>query len=192
MPYKNIDPKLWGPSLWTFLHYLSLAYPENPTIDEQEEVFNFLASMQKIIPCEKCRKNFLKHLDSMEVEVLTTRENFVRWLYNIHNLVNADNGKRNFSYDEFIKKYSTNKVNEDVNGEVNGSVNGVTNVEYFDIIARNKNLENIVLTLNQQIKTLQDKKSGIEHFNLKFTSNTIIIGMILIVIIVIVIINRNK
>jgi len=182
MPYKNIDPKLWGPSLWTFLHYLSLSYPENPTIDEQEEVFNFLASMQKIIPCEKCRKKFLKHLDSMEVEILTTRENFVRWLFNIHNLVNADTGRPNFSYDDFIKKYSTNKV-------TNG-VNGVTNVEYFDIIAKNRNLENIVLTLNQEIKTLHNNKSGIEHFN--FTSNTFIIGMILLIIIVIVVINRNK
>jgi len=187
MPYKNIDPKLWGSSLWTFLHYLSLAYPENPTVDEQEEVFNFLASMQKIIPCEKCRKNFLKHLDSMEVEVLTTRENFVRWLFNIHNLVNADTSKPNFSYDEFIKKYSTNKVTNGVDG-----VNGVTNVEYFDIIAKNRNLENIVLTLNQEIKTLQNNKSGIEHFNLNFTSNTFIIGLILLIIIVIVVINRKN
>jgi len=189
MPYKNIDPNLWGSSLWTFLHYLSLAYPENPTVDEQEDVYNFLASMQKIIPCEKCRKNFLKHLDSMEVEVLTTRENFVKWLYNIHNSVNADTGKPNFSYDEFIKKYSNGRTNggDRVNGE-----NGVINVEHFDLIAKNRNLENIVLTLNQEIKTLQNKKSGIEHFNFNLSSNTFIIGMILIVIIIIVIVNRNK
>ena len=87
MPYKNMDPNLWGPSLWTFLHYLSLSYPENPTTDEQELIFNYLSSLQKIIPCEKCRKKFNKHLDSMEVEVLLGRDNLVRWLFNIHNLV---------------------------------------------------------------------------------------------------------
>jgi hypothetical protein len=184
MTYKNIDPKLWGPSLWTFLHYLSLSYPEDPTTVEQEEVFNFLASMQKIIPCEKCRKNFIKYLDSMEVEVLTTRENFVRWLFNIHNSVNAYTGKPNFSYNDFIKKYST------INNNTNDNTNGITNKEYFDIIAKNKNLENIVLTLNQEIMTLNNNKSGIEHFN--FTSNTIILGMILLIIIIIVIINRKS
>ena len=128
----------------------------------------------------------------MEVEVLTTRENFVKWVYNIHNLVNANTGKPNFSYDDFIKKYSTIN-NNDVNGVTNGvtnGVNGVTNIEYFDIIAKNRNLENIVLTLNQEIETLQNNKSGIEHFN--FTSNTFIIGMILLIIIVIVVINRKN
>jgi hypothetical protein len=188
MPYKNIDPNLWGPSLWNFLHYLSLAYPENPTTDEQEIVYNFLASTQKIIPCEKCRKNFLKHLDAMEVEVLTSRTNFVRWLYNVHNLVNKDTGKPNFSYDEFIKKYSQEKEINQENKIV--GVNGELNVEYFDIIAKNRNLENIVLTLNQEIKTLQNRKSGFEYFNL--SSNTIIIGLILLVIIIIVIINRKN
>ena len=200
MPYKNIDPNLWGSSLWNFLHYLSLAYPENPTTDEQEILYNFLSSMQKIIPCEKCRKNFLKHLDAMEVEVLTSRTNFVRWLFIVHNLVNKDTGKPNFSYDEFIKKYSqTNEVNgvtNRINGVTNGingvtnRENGVTNKEYFDIIAKNRNLENIVLTLNQEIKTIKNRKSGFEYFNL--SSNTIISGMILVVIIIIVLINRKN
>jgi hypothetical protein len=186
MPYKNIDPNLWGSSLWTFLHYLSLSYPEDPTTDEQELVYNYLSSMQKIIPCEKCRKNFNKHLDSMEVEVLLTRDNLVRWLFNVHNLVNADTGKSQFSYDDFIKKYSiTYKEQQE---------NKVTNKEYFDIIAKNRNLENIVLTLNQEIKALQNVKSTTEHFS--FSSNTVIIGLILLVIIVIILIliliNRKK
>jgi len=181
MPYKNIDPNLWGPSLWTFLHYLSLSYPENPTTDEQELIYDYLASLQKIIPCEKCRKNFNGHLESMEVEVLQCRDNLVRWLFNVHNLVNTDTGKPQYLYDEFIKKYSVTSQDQ---------LN--VNKEYFDIVAKNKNLENIIITLNQEIKSLQNVKSSTEHFNFKLTSNTLIIGLILLVIIVIVIINRKS
>jgi hypothetical protein len=135
--------------------------------------------MQKIIPCEKCRKNFLKHLDLMEVEVLTSKNEFVKWLYNVHNLVNKDTGKPNFSYDDFINKYSDNNKN---------STEQIQSVEYFDLVADNKKLENIIITLNQEIKTLKNKKTGIEHFGV--TSNTFIIGLILLVILIIVVVNR--
>ena len=176
MPFKNIDPKLWGPSLWTFLHYLSLSYPENPTPDEQEYLFNFLASMQKIIPCEKCRINFLKHLDSMDVEVLTTRENLVKWIFNIHNHVNSNTNKSYFTYDEFINKYSENKTQKQ------------NIIEHFDIIARQgEEIKNLKIELDQQIKAKVNYK---EYFN--FSSNTLIVGLILIVIIVIIIMNRFK
>ena len=174
MPYKNIDPNLWGSPLWTFLHYLSLSYPENPTTDEQEIIYNFLASMQKIIPCEKCRNNFLKHLDSMEVEVLTSRTNFVRWLFNIHNLVNKDTWKPNFSYDEFIKKYSQEKVDVETNK---------INSEYSDLVEKNKKLELF-------IEILQNSNKNKEHFNL--SSNVLIIGIIIIVIIIIIVMNRKS
>ena len=176
MPYKNIDPNLWGSPLWTFLHYLSLSYPENPTTDEQEIIYNFLASMQKIIPCEKCRNNFLKHLDSMEVEVLTSRTNFVRWLFNIHNLVNKDTGKPNFSYDEFIKKYSQEKVDVETNK---------INSEYSDLVEKNKKLE-LFIEILQNSNSNKNK----EHFNL--SPNVFIFVMIIIVIIVIVVMNRKS
>lgn len=174
MPYKNIDPKLWGPSLWTFLHYLTISYPDNPTADEQENVYNFLASMQKIIPCEKCRYNFNKHLDDMKVEVLTSKTEFVKWLHNIHNMVNKNNGAPHFSYDEFIDKYSNNGVNNEVN-----KINKINN----NIIEKNKNLVNTVLTLNKQIEPMNGKL---------FSINRIIIGCILLLIIVIVIINKKS
>ena len=58
MPYKNINPEIWGPSLWKFLHFLTLSYPENPSEEEQNRMFDFLTSLQEILPCEKCRNNF--------------------------------------------------------------------------------------------------------------------------------------
>ena len=37
---------------------------------------------------------------------LETRVALVKWLHNIHNLVNIKNGKEEFSYEDFIEKYT--------------------------------------------------------------------------------------
>jgi len=111
MPYKNIKPDIWGPHLWRFLHYLSLSYPETPTDEEKEIMLNFLESLQEILPCEKCRYNFNKHLDSLDMKVLNNNESFVKWMFNTHNEVNKSTGKPELSYDEFIKMYSTSNQN---------------------------------------------------------------------------------
>ena len=108
MTYKNIKPDIWGPHLWRFLHYLSLSYPENPTDEEKEIMLNFLESLQEILPCEKCRYNFNKHLDNLDMKVLDNNINFIKWVYNVHNEVNRDTGKPILSYDEFIKMYTVN------------------------------------------------------------------------------------
>jgi len=131
MPYKNIDPNLWGPSLWTFLHYLTLAYPDNPTEEEQERMYDFLASLQIVIPCQKCRINFKSYLNEMNSDVLSTKNTLVRWLFNVHNLVNKNTGKPQFSYDDFIKKYSQMKINEEIKVESKDESNEKIK-EYFD------------------------------------------------------------
>ena len=109
MPYKNIKPDLWGPHLWRFLHYLSLSYPSNPTDEEKEIMLNFLESLQEILPCEKCRYNFNKHLDNLDMNALNNNENFIKWLFNVHNDVNKSNNKPIMEYDDFVKLYSTNQ-----------------------------------------------------------------------------------
>ena len=31
----NIPPHIWGPSAWKLLHYITFAYPVNPTYDDK-------------------------------------------------------------------------------------------------------------------------------------------------------------
>ena len=33
-----MDPKIWGPSTWLFLHTITLNYPNNPT---QQDIDNY-------------------------------------------------------------------------------------------------------------------------------------------------------
>ena len=112
MPYKNINPEIWGPSLWKFLHFLTLSYPENPSEEEQNRMFDFLTSLQEILPCEKCRSNFNKHLITLSSDILKDNVLLVKWLFNVHNDVNKSNNKDVLDYNHFIDLYSTVKKPE--------------------------------------------------------------------------------
>ena len=53
-----MDPEIWGPHAWIFLHSVTLAYPENPTNIDKKNFELFFNSMQPIIPCQKCSNHY--------------------------------------------------------------------------------------------------------------------------------------
>jgi hypothetical protein len=107
MNINNIDPSIWGPSLWKSLHYITIAYPDNPTNIDKQNMKLFFGSIGQILPCEKCRLNFSRHLVIYPLtdEVLSSRFDLVNWLINVHNEVNKMNGKKVLSYDEVMDIY---------------------------------------------------------------------------------------
>lgn len=106
---KNISPEKWGPYFWQAMHYLTVAYPDNPTENDKNNVRNFFESVKNILPCERCRSHFLMHLKKYPLSdnVLMSKYNLVNWLLNIHNEVNIMNGKSTWTYNDIIKKYDT-------------------------------------------------------------------------------------
>jgi hypothetical protein len=143
MTYKNIDPTIWGPHLWKFMHYFTLSYPDNPTDEDKDILYNFFHTIQTVLPCEKCRYNFKSHLETTPLtdEVLSSNINVVKWLFNIHNEVNKYTNKPIMSYDEFIKVYSTNKNHKIDNQDK------INNQDKNNIINKIKNNKTIILIL---------------------------------------------
>ena len=151
MPYKNIDPKIWGPGLWNFLHYITLSYPENPTVIEKSYMQNFFTSLTNIIPCEKCRQNFASYLKitPLDDSILCSNYNLVKWLFDIHNKVNVSTNKHELSYDDFIKLYSTNS-NKNNNYNKNISENNIntctkSNFSIYNYISKKTMLFSIII-----------------------------------------------
>lgn len=103
----NINPNLWGPSGWKFLHYITLSYPDNPDKTIKETFKNFFTDLYKILPCEKCRLNYINHLKIYPINdnVLKNKESIVNWLINMHNLVNVINNKKEYTYTDFKNEY---------------------------------------------------------------------------------------
>lgn len=100
-----MKPEIWGPATWTLLHCITLEYPENPKIEDKENVKNFIKYFGKVIPCEKCKINFKSHIEEIPLNdnVLSSRKNLIKWMIDIHNSVNKINGKKELTYHDALK-----------------------------------------------------------------------------------------
>ena len=111
MYHRYMNPKFWGPHGWYFLHSVTMNYPKNPSDQEKQIYFNFFKSLENVLPCEKCAYHYSQNLKKHSLEeALESRDKFVKWLINVHNEVNIQTGKREYTYDEVIQEY-TKKMN---------------------------------------------------------------------------------
>lgn len=103
-----MNPNIWGPPTWIFLHTVTFAYPENPTIDDKKNMYNFFKNLSPILPCDRCKVNFDKHLQKYPLnnETLCSRASLSRWLVDIHNEVNILTGKPTMTYKEAEDYYN--------------------------------------------------------------------------------------
>lgn len=102
-----MDPEVWGPHVWIFLHSVTLNYPIKPTDVDKQNIQNFFIVVPEILPCPKCREHFRGHYSKNPLtdEILSSKEKLVKWLISIHNSVNKMNGKPEMTYESFLKMY---------------------------------------------------------------------------------------
>jgi len=103
-----MNPNIWGPATWTFLHTITFTYPDNPTIDDKKNMYNFFMNLSNVLPCEKCKINFDDHLRDYPLtsEVLCSKSSLSRWLIDIHNEINKLNKKSVLSYQQVEDYYN--------------------------------------------------------------------------------------
>ena len=100
-----MDPNIWGSHAWLFLHTVTLNYPDEPTRFDKENYKHFFENLGHVIPCDVCKNHYKQNIRKYPIQ-LDSKESLTKWLHHIHNLVNIKNGKDEFKYDDFIKKYS--------------------------------------------------------------------------------------
>jgi hypothetical protein len=106
---QSFDPSIWGPHAWFFLETIVMSYPINPSEKQKINFKSFFYMLQFIIPCDKCRVNYLEHLKDYPLTdtVLKNRDNMFTWIVGVHNSV--DPNKRRSAketYDYYINQYS--------------------------------------------------------------------------------------
>ena len=103
----NINPQYWGSSGWKFMHYITLAYPDNPTNEDKINIERFFTSVGNVLPCESCRINYYHHLEEYPLitKALSNRKSLVEWLMNIHNTVNKMHNKELYTVNKVYEEY---------------------------------------------------------------------------------------
>ena len=106
-----MDPLIWGPGAWTFLHSVTLNYPKRPTYLDKLRFSQFFNNLQYALPCPTCSYHYQQNLKKYPIQ-LDSRDKLVAWLVKIHNEVNKKNEKSVFPLSEFYKKYQRMYSNE--------------------------------------------------------------------------------
>ena len=88
------------------MHYVSLGYPNNPTENDKLNYKTFYTSLQHILPCAKCANNYSHNLIKYPIDNhLGSRDTLIRWVIDIHNQVNNETNKKEYTYEEALDLY---------------------------------------------------------------------------------------
>ena len=82
-----MDTRYWGPSGWRLLHLISFA-PQRSAA-RAEAVCRFFEVLPYVLPCKYCRHSLSSYYDADPPECAVREERLPRWLWRIHNDVNA-------------------------------------------------------------------------------------------------------
>jgi hypothetical protein len=102
----GLDPTIWGPHYWFFLHTISICYPLRPNSITKKKYYEFIQNIPMFIPNESIATYFSKLLDEYPITpYLDTRDSFIRWMWFIHNKINQKLEKPKISLSKFYEVY---------------------------------------------------------------------------------------
>jgi hypothetical protein len=102
----GLDPKVWGPHYWFFLHTVAMCYPHRPNTITKKKYYEFIHNIPMFIPVETMATYFSQLLDQYPVSpYLDSRDAFIRWMHFIHNKINQRLEKPNISPSKFYEHY---------------------------------------------------------------------------------------
>ena len=90
------------------LHFFENRYKVHTT--RSKEVRNnykrFFTYLQYVLPCEECRKNYVKHFNKLAIDpYLNSADTLFDWILAMHNLVNTELNKPILKRKDIYKKY---------------------------------------------------------------------------------------
>ena len=91
----GLSPKLWGKEGWRFIHFVAITYDPS----KKEEFLNFFQNLPKILPCPVCGKHFKENMAKLPPR-MESNQTLFEWTVDMHNLVNKENGKKIYTYDQ--------------------------------------------------------------------------------------------
>ena len=104
--FIRLDPTVWGPHFWFFLHTLAMSYPHHPNAVTKKKYYELIQNLPLFIPVESIGSDFEKILNEYPVTAyLDSRESLIRWLHFIHNKINEKLEKPKITLNEFYFRY---------------------------------------------------------------------------------------
>ena len=111
----NLNPEIWGPPYWFFLHTIVLCYPNHPNAVTKKKYYDFISNLPLFIPIDNIASQFSKLLDKYPVTpYLDSKESFIKWMHFIHNKINEYLEKPKLSLNDFYVQYYDKYKSNDI------------------------------------------------------------------------------
>ena len=107
--FNPFDKNYWGPKAWEIMHIFSYSYPNNPTLTEKQNAFNFYSSIGHLLPCHNCQQHCIQYVTNNPPHI-NSREELINWVLNFHNEVNIRLNKQIWSRQKLDKKFMTDNA----------------------------------------------------------------------------------
>lgn len=110
-----MNPDIWGPHYWFFLHTIALHYPLFPNAVTKKKYYDFFQNFPLFIPSTEMGNQFSELLDKYPVSpYLDGRESLIIWVHHMHNIINKQLNKPILSYKDAMAKSEPTHVFKDV------------------------------------------------------------------------------
>ena len=105
---NGMQPTVFGPIVWHFLHMISFNYPIRPTKEQKAQYTRYIWSLSDILPCQTCRHHMKQNLidlgfDRNNDEIMSSRSTFSKFIFDLHNRVNEQLQKKPFKSFKRVK-----------------------------------------------------------------------------------------
>jgi FAD-linked sulfhydryl oxidase len=101
-----------GRATWTFLHTMAAYYPAKPSDEEKESMRGFIDGLSKFYPCGYCAEHLQQDMKSTPPAV-DSNTSLSKWFCDIHNNVNARQGKPKFDCSKVFERWRDGPPNSD-------------------------------------------------------------------------------
>lgn len=106
----------WYHCTWSTIHYIAMGYPQSPTPEDKANYKAFFFALGPVLPCKKCSVNYQRHLIELPIEpYLANNDTLFEWTVKIHNIVNRENNKPEWSTEQAKNHYMKTKTNKNQN-----------------------------------------------------------------------------
>jgi hypothetical protein len=103
-----MDPTVWGPPYWFFLHNVAFNYPNYPTTIQKKIHYRLIHNFHEFIPNKTIGHLFEKLIDKYPVTpYLDSQKDFIKWMHFIHNKINIRLDKPTISLSDHYQQFHT-------------------------------------------------------------------------------------
>ena len=102
-----MDPTIWGPSYWFFLHTVAFNYPLHPTTIQKKIHFRLFHNLHEFLPNKSIGNLFVKLLDKYPITpYLDSKADLIKWVHFIHNKINIRLDKPTLTLSEHYAQFN--------------------------------------------------------------------------------------